>query len=113
MINDSRDARAAIAYEDWIAGTPEPWISLGTSFRTAAAMPNQDGRLEIVASRSDDTMQHRWETAPGGPLAGWLPMDGFVEPPFGIPNLDGRLELFGRGRDDALLHRWQLRPNGP
>jgi len=113
MLNDGIYARAAIAYEDWVAGTPESWVSLGTSFQTAAAITNQDGRLEVVASRSDGTMLHTWETMPGGPLADWHPMDGFVEPAFGILNLDGRMELFGRARDSALWHRWQLHPNGP
>src|SRR6202158_2076984 len=113
MLNDGIYARASITYEDWVAGKPEPWVSLGSRFDSAAAISNQDGRLEIVAARLDGTMLHTWEAKPGGPLADWHSMDGFVQSPFGILNLDGRMELFGRGLDGALWHRWQISPNGP
>jgi hypothetical protein len=113
ILNDGIFARASIVYEDWIAGVREPWAVLGSTFDSAVAVANQDGRLEIIAARSDNTMLHTWETYPGGPLADWHFMDGYVQSPFGILNLDGRMELFGRGVDGALWHRWQVSPNGP
>lgn len=113
MLNDGIYARASIAYEDWVAGKPEPWMSLGTHFISAVAIANQDGRLEIIAPRQDNTIVNTWEKSAGGQLADWHFMDGYVLQPFGILNLDGRMELFGRGSDGALWHRWQVHPNGP
>jgi hypothetical protein len=112
LLNDGIFARASIIYEDWVAGVHESWVILGSAFDSAAAIANQDGRLEIVAARWDNTMLHTWETRPGGPFADWHAMDGYVQSPFGILNVDGRMELFGRGTDGALWHRWQIAPNG-
>lgn len=113
LLNDGIYVRAASAYEDWIAGVFDGWVALDDGgFANTSAMQNQDGRLEIVATRTDRTLVHNWEVSIGGSLSGWHSMDGFVEQPFGLRNFDGRLELFGRGDDGALWHRWQVAPNG-
>ena len=113
MLNDGLYVKAMTAYEDWVVGTRVEWASMGGPFDDFFAIANQDGRLELIATRGDGTMWHRWQVAPNGAFADWHPMDGFVSRPFGIQNLDGRIELFGRGRDGALWHRWQVAPNGP
>lgn len=113
MLNDGIYARALIAYEDWVAGECESWERLDSGFDTPLAVMNQDGRLEVIVTRSDGTMWHTWEETSGGPLAGWHVMDGFIDSPTGMLNADGRMELFGRGLDGALWHRWQINPNGP
>ena len=113
ILNDGLYAKAAIAYEDWVAGVRVPWSNMGGPYREVMAIPNQDGRIEVIVTRDDGTMWHRWQTSPNGSFAEWNRMDGFVSRPFGIHNLDGRIELFGRGVDGTLWHRWQTLPNGP
>jgi hypothetical protein len=113
ILNDGLYVKAAIAYEDWVAGDRVTWASMGGSFQDILAIPNHDGRIEVIVNRNDGTMWHRWQKAPNGSFEEWHLMDGFVSRPFGIHNMDGRIELFGRGNDGALWHRWQTEPNGP
>jgi hypothetical protein len=80
---------------------------------------NQDGRLEVFAISTDNTLWHRYQGEPNGPWVGWGSMG---RPPGGL-NLfsltvgqyqDGRLVVFALDVENhALWYRQQQEPNGP
>jgi hypothetical protein len=101
------------------AGGWGSWISLGApaglSLATLAAGSNQDGRLQVFAVGSDESLHTIWETAPNV-WSGW----DVLTPPTGTPlvavaaghNADGRLEVAALGKQDgAVYHISQTAPN--
>jgi hypothetical protein len=92
------------------------WESLGgnlTSIPSVAS--NEDGRLEVFAIRTDQTLYHIWQNAPNGQWDIWHSLGGMQvdgDPPSVASNEDGHLEVFVRGVDHYLHHIWQNAPNG-
>lgn len=101
------------------AGGWGSWTPLGTpagvSLATLAAGPNQDGRLQVFAIDSGNSLHTVYETAPGV-WSAW----NVLAPPAASPsitnlavdqNLDGRLEVFAIGTDKVIHHIAQTAPN--
>jgi hypothetical protein len=88
-----------------------------------AVVANQDRRLALVASASDEESSsggawHAWQTTLNGEWSGWQspgsPGSGAgVGPPALASNADGRLEVVVVDRaDGGVWHAWQTAPNG-
>ena len=77
-----------------------PWHFLGgPGLQTLVVSENQDGRLELFATRQDSTVWHaQWQTSPGGAWSPWrlffTPSDRFHVLGRRAVNADGRLEVF-------------------
>ena len=89
-------------------------LALPTS---GTAMVNADGRLEVFAVGTDDSVVHSWQTAPGGSFSGWAALattatTATMVSPTVARNSDGRLEAFAIGSDLALWHTWQTTAGG-
>ena len=66
---------------------------------------NADGRLEVFARGSDDSLWHRAQTSPGGAWDAWSGLGGkLTADPVVAENADGRLEVFYRGTNGGLWH---------
>ncbi len=104
-------------------GTWGAWSSLGhppTGLMLEGSpivVQNDDGRLEIFATGSDNALLHIWQVTPNGSWSNWnslgKPTNEGISPLFSVHvNDDGRLEAFAVGSDNALWHIWQVVPNG-
>ena len=92
-----------------VKGSTTEWVSLGgfVSGEPAVAM-NSDGRLEVFARGSDNSVWHRAQVSPGS--ASWsswasLNQQTISDPAVGI-NTDGTMQVFVIGTDHAI---WQAR----
>jgi hypothetical protein len=77
-----------------------------------AARTTAPGRLEVFARGGDQSLFHKWQTAPNNGWSGWGGLGGWIDLLSVNPNQDGRLEVFARGSDRALWHQWQVTPGG-
>jgi hypothetical protein len=85
----------------------------GNTETTLSMARNQDGRLQLFARFSDNSIQYLLQKAPNSSWALWVSLGGSVaSDPVVVPNADGRLEVFVIGFDGALYHKWQKTPNG-
>ncbi|HWF08880.1 MAG TPA: hypothetical protein VG297_10465 [Bryobacteraceae bacterium] len=91
------------------------WVNLGgTITGRPAATKNVDGRLEVFARNSDNTLGHIVENSPGtAQWSAWSSLGGPItsDPAVGV-NKDGRLEVFALGTDNAIWHTAQLTAGG-
>ena len=79
--------------------------------RLVRAGINEDGRLEVFYTVSDQTLYHRYQLAPSG---AWSDPGYFSLPAKYLElgqNLDGRLEVFFIDTSDKLYHKWQVAIN--
>ena len=100
------------------------WRTIGripSGLRLAAPMAgiSEDGRLEIFARGSDNTMWHVYQQPSGSTWSSWesLGRPPGVALPFGFAgdavaqNVDRRLEVFVVAGDSEVWHIYQTRPN--
>jgi hypothetical protein len=86
----------------------------GTVTSNIAVNNNLDGRLEVFVRGTDNSLFHRWQTAPNSDWSGYFPLGGFLtSDPTVTRNWDGRMEVFVRNTDNGVSHRWQVAPNSP
>jgi hypothetical protein len=76
---------------------------------------NADGRLEVFAIGSFNTLWHIWQTAPSGGWSSWTSLGtpagaASLGQPAVAQNADGRLEVFVSVLGGALWHLWQTAP---
>src|SRR5579871_542876 len=88
---------------------PHGWASLGGAINEAPAVArNSDGRLEVFARGTDNSLRHVWQNSPEGGWSDWASLGGSLTSELAAAaNSDGRLELFARSTDNALWHIWQ------
>lgn len=83
---------------------------------TPMIVMNADGRLEMFALFTDNSVQHAWQLTAGGAWSGWQQLSGgtSVAPPTVVLTGDGRLEAFvlDGGGSGALWSNWQTSPGG-
>jgi uncharacterized protein (TIGR03437 family) len=86
------------------------WINLGGAITgRPTAAKNADGRVEVFARNTDNSVGHIAQNATGSSKwAAWANLGGAVisDPVVGV-NQDGRLEVFALGRDNAIWHAAQ------
>jgi acylphosphatase len=86
--------------------------SLGGAIADLTVASNLDGRLEVFARGTDNTLMHIWQTAPNGSWSAWMSLGGVLTgAPVVARNADGRLEVFARHSDKTLWHIAQTAPN--
>ncbi|HEX4716006.1 MAG TPA: hypothetical protein VH164_13860, partial [Ktedonobacteraceae bacterium] len=99
----------------WAAWVPSSSSSTSQFQGTPSVVQNSDGRLEVVARRSDGTIWHNYQLAPSGSWSSWseVQVSGptFHGDPVIAANGDGRLEAFARGSDNNLWHAWEQTSN--
>ena len=99
----------------WAAWVPLSLSSTSQFQGTPSVVQNSDGRLEVVARRSDGTIWHNYQLAPSGSWSSWseVQVSGptFHGDPVIAANGDGRLEAFARGSDNNLWHAWEQTSN--
>lgn len=107
-------------------GTWGDWSSLGhppTGLMLEGSpivVQNDDGRLEVFATGSDNALWHIWQLEPNGSWSNWnslgKPTNEGIRPLFSVHvNDDGRLEAFvlnNISSGNTLWHIWQVAPNG-
>ncbi|MEW9527244.1 hypothetical protein [Microbispora sp. NPDC049125] len=76
---------------------------------------NEDGRLEVIAFSSDDTLYTNYQQV-GGRWSGWqaraqIPEGVVTQGPIVRSNKDGRMEIFAGTADGRLYHMWQVAKN--
>src|SRR5262249_9555877 len=100
-------------------GAWSTWSSLAAPAGVTLALPavasNADGRLEVFAVGSFNTIWHIWQTAAGASWNTWdslgtPPGVGFLGEPAVAFNANGRLELFVNDSNGAVWHIWQTAP---
>jgi hypothetical protein len=72
------------------------------------------GRLEVFRIGSKGTVEHNWQSTPGGNWSGWNTTDFSGVQVKGIAvgqNADGRLELFVEDTNQVPRHSWQTSAN--
>ena len=85
----------------------------GNTETTLSMARNEDGRLQVFARFSDNSIRSVLQQAPNSTWGPWVSLGGNVAgDPVVVPNADGRLEVFVIGFDGALYHSWQKTPNG-
>jgi hypothetical protein len=89
------------------------WESLGGGvIGTPAVAANNDGRLELYATRGDGKVWHNWQTAPNGTWSGWATTAFESTSSVAIVRSgDGWLAAFARGPDSRLWWSAQTKPN--
>ena len=92
---------------DWV-------LTSGNSSGPLSVVPNADGRLEILAIASDNTITHAYQNTPNGSWSGWsmLGQNWQHLSVTGIQGPDGRAEVMTVGTDHSCNDIWQLAPNG-
>jgi len=89
-------------------------IGMGTSVvGRPAAVPNQDGRIEVVFTSTGGDLHTMWQATPGSPdWGGPVSLGGTMNSsPVMSRNADGRLEVFHIGTNGWLHNNWQTAPN--
>jgi hypothetical protein len=92
----------------------------GAGTRSVVLTPNQDGRLELLATSPSfgefrANLCHRWQVMPNGDWSGWENLNGELvgQAPFAVSrNADGRIEVLGVDERGTLKQIWQTQPNG-
>src|SRR5207253_4900724 len=84
--------------------------SLGGFVRQITAAKEADGRVEVFAVGSDNSVWHITQ-ATSGTWGGWQALGGWARQIGVAANADGHLEVFAVGADFALWHRGQAAPN--
>jgi hypothetical protein len=90
------------------------WTSLGSSIASNIAVgTNSDGRLQIFARSTSNTVFTNSQTTPGGSWSGWTSLGGGTagDPSVGR-NSDGRLQVFARGTNNTGWTNSQTTPGG-
>ena len=90
------------------------WASLGGAIASNISVgTNSDGRLQIFARATNNTVIHNSQSTPGGAWSGWASLGGGTagDPSVGR-NSDGRLQVFVRGTNNAGWSVWQVSPGG-
>jgi Galactose oxidase-like, Early set domain/Calx-beta domain/Glyoxal oxidase N-terminus len=106
-------AGAGLAYIKQSPGSPGGWsnhTSLGNSLNSAPTVGiNGDGRLEVFARVSDNTLHHIWQTTPSGSTwSSWISLGGgLTSGAAPAQNAGGKLSVVVRGLDNALYYNVQ------
>jgi hypothetical protein len=88
-------------------GTFAGWAGLGGSASALAAGTNANGTEQVfIVSRSDNTMNTRYQTSVGGSWASWLGLGGGCKPQLATAvNSTGFLDAFVVGQDSQIWYR--------
>ena len=90
------------------------WASLGGAIASNISVgSNSDGRLQVFARSTSNSVFHNSQTTPGGTWSGWASLGGGTagDPSVGR-NSDGRLQVFARGTNNAGWTTSQTTPGG-
>jgi hypothetical protein len=100
------------------------WEGLGAcgggGTRSVVLIPNQDGRLELLATSPTygewrSALCHRWQVVQNGAWSSWQNLGGELAGPAPLSvtrNADGRIEVLGVTENGSLRQIWQTTPNG-
>jgi hypothetical protein len=93
------------------AGLWSGWAELGSGLTgSPTVIANKDGRLEVFARASDNTIAHAWQLATGG-WSQWANLGGGTHNDVAVAmNADGRLEIFVVNDPGNCWHNWQQSP---
>jgi hypothetical protein len=87
-----------------------PFQYLGGFVRQIKAARDADGRVEVFAIGSDNSVWHMTQSLTGA-WSGWQALGGWARQIDVGTNADGHLEVFAIGADYAMWHTWQAAPN--
>jgi subtilisin family serine protease len=90
---------------DWLQAVAKGWFAV-------AAETNVDGRLELAAATTTDSVFRRQQaTRNANSWFNWRQLDGRLTSIAIAPNADGRLEMFGTNRQGQVFYRRQTAVN--